>query len=92
LAWDFTGCVDSGIGGEVSVILHNQAYLAYWKEFLVSRGLDVEHGGGYQIDEFGDNPDLANELVDLILKGEKTASCATLYEYQRDYVGLTPSS
>lgn len=34
--------------------------------------------------DFGDSPELAEELVDLILSGKKTATCATVLEYEQE--------
>jgi len=33
---------------------------------------------------FGDSPDMADELADLVKKGIKTASCGSLASYQQD--------
>lgn len=34
--------------------------------------------------QFGDSPELANELADLIIKGIKTASCGSFATYQHE--------
>ncbi|MFO6300017.1 ASCH domain-containing protein [Rahnella selenatireducens] len=34
--------------------------------------------------QFGDSPELANELADLIIKGIKTASCGSFATYQQE--------
>ncbi|MBA0038906.1 ASCH domain-containing protein [Pantoea sp. BIGb0393] len=39
---------------------------------------------GAQAWSFGDNPDMANELADLVKKGIKTASCGSLVAYQAE--------
>lgn len=36
---------------------------------------------GSQAWQIGDNPDMANELADLVMKGIKTASCGSLASY-----------
>ncbi len=35
------------------------------------------------VDSFGDSPELSNMLLDLVLAGTKTATCTSLFEYQR---------
>lgn len=40
----------------------------------------------------GDNPTMANELADLIMKGLKTASCSSLTSYQSEIPPLTVGS
>lgn len=39
---------------------------------------------GSQAWAIGDNPDMANELADLVIKGVKTASCGSLASYQAE--------
>lgn len=56
----------------------------YWNRFLATQDTVTQDDESYLTDEFGDNPELANELVGLILNGTKTASCSLLYEYERD--------
>ncbi|MBL5922189.1 ASCH domain-containing protein [Lelliottia amnigena] len=34
--------------------------------------------------QMGDSPELANTLADLIIRGQKTASCGSLASYQRE--------
>lgn len=45
---------------------------ALWQQL----GLD----GGYDVWSFGDSPALADSLLALVLKGEKTATCGLLWE------------
>jgi uncharacterized protein YhfF len=56
--------------------------LSFWEEFLKS----TESNGNcdFEIDEYGDNPKLRDELVGLILEGKKTASCGSLFHYEYD--------
>lgn len=35
-------------------------------------------------DKFGDSPEMADELLGLILSGEKTATCSSLWEWEYD--------
>lgn len=39
---------------------------------------------GAQAWSIGDNPDMANELADLVIKGIKTASCGSLTSFQAE--------
>jgi uncharacterized protein YhfF len=39
---------------------------------------------GAQAWSFGDNPDMADELADLVMKGMKTASCGSLTSFQAE--------
>lgn len=41
---------------------------------------------------FGDNPDMANELVELVAKGIKTASCGSLASFNADESAPGPGS
>jgi len=61
-----------------------QTYIDYWKRYKKSQGLDVGADEDFLVDEFGDNPALAAELVALVLEGRKTASGGLLIEYEKD--------
>jgi len=41
---------------------------------------------------FGDNPEMANELADLVVKGIKTASCCSLASFNADEAAPGPGS
>jgi len=56
----------------------------FWTDYLTKRGVIGPKLAEPVIDEFGDNPKLANELVGLIMEGKKTASCALMYEYKKE--------
>jgi uncharacterized protein YhfF len=43
----------------------------------VNLGAVPEKYGGLRSFAFGDGPDLANELLDLVIRGVKTATCST---------------
>ncbi|NER79952.1 MAG: ASCH domain-containing protein [Leptolyngbya sp. SIO1D8] len=56
----------------------------YWQTFLnafpqVCRG-DLPD----DVDQFGDTPELANELGQLVLDGLKTATCSALWEWEAE--------
>ena len=61
-----------------------ERYRQYWKEFLESTGRSPIEGEEPPVDEFGDNPELADELVGLVLEGKKTATCGLVIEYEHD--------
>ena len=58
---------------------------AYWHKFLTTLPADSPYHsktpseGGY-----GDSPELANELIQLVLEGKKTATCGALWEYEAE--------
>ena len=65
----------------------------YIKKYLKWAGLDESESKFIFSDKFGDSPKLADELLDLILAGEKTAACSSLWEHEHDgqmvpYVGM----
>jgi uncharacterized protein YhfF len=59
------------------------ACAAYWYHFA-ERSASIDSSEGFEIDVYGDNPRMADELAGLIMDGKKTATCSLLYEYQRD--------
>lgn len=38
----------------------------------------------YLVDQFGDTPELANRLGQLVLQGVKTATCSALWEWEAE--------
>ena len=57
---------------------------AFWREFLATLPPDHHaHSRPIPVAEgFGDNPELAEELGQLIHQGIKTATCASLWEHE----------
>ena len=56
---------------------------AYWQKFLSTLAPDSPyHEKPYAKGGYGDSPELANELVQLILIGKKTATCGSLWEWE----------
>jgi uncharacterized protein YhfF len=56
----------------------------YWQAYLATLSnatLSVEI---YDASQFGDHSDLADKLGNLILKGVKTATCSTLWEWEAE--------
>lgn len=57
---------------------------ALWNEFLASGTDDacVAAGASYAIWAFGDSPDLADRLLELVIAGAKRATCESLDVYR----------
>lgn len=66
----------------------------YYKEYLKSLGKENEFKpNDFIAEQFGDNPKLADDLSNLIIRGVKTATCSSLWEYEAEssaipHVGL----
>jgi uncharacterized protein YhfF len=53
---------------------------AYWQKFLSTLPPDsLHHKKSYAQGGYGDSPELANQLIQLILMGKKTAICSSLW-------------
>lgn len=61
---------------------------AFWLRFLDSLPLDAAPPM-FEAFQFGDNPELAEELATLVLDGVKTATCGDLWSYQVEGESLT---
>ena len=58
---------------------------AYWHKFLSTLPEDSPyHTKAYSEGGYGDSPELANELIQLILIGKKTATCGSLWEWEAE--------
>jgi lipopolysaccharide/colanic/teichoic acid biosynthesis glycosyltransferase/uncharacterized protein YhfF len=55
----------------------------FWNEFL-QHNLHLPADTLYQAWSFGDNPQLADELITLVLVGKKTATASLVWEYEAD--------
>jgi len=56
---------------------------AYWQTFLSTVPSDSPyHAKSFSKGGYGDSPELANELIQLILIGKKTATCGSLWEWE----------
>lgn len=63
------------------------------KQYALSSGISETEASEIKLDKFGDSPEMADELLGLILSGEKTATCSSLWEWEHDnekipYVGM----
>ncbi|MEO8514937.1 MAG: ASCH domain-containing protein [Ignavibacteria bacterium] len=57
----------------------------YYKEYLMSIGKLAEFSpNDFITDSFGDSPELADKLLEPVLKGIKTATCSALWEYENE--------
>ncbi|MEA3337189.1 MAG: ASCH domain-containing protein [Chloroflexota bacterium] len=56
----------------------------FWKTFLNSLPADQRPAGMPEAWHFGDNPALADELLDLVMDGVKTATCGSLWQYEAE--------
>jgi len=54
----------------------------YWQEYIDSQVDSKGIGGTYAIDQFGDSPELAEELAQLVRSQIKTATCSALWEWE----------
>jgi uncharacterized protein YhfF len=58
---------------------------AYWHKFLSTLAEDSPyHIKAYSEGGYGDSPELANELIQLVLIGKKTATCGSLWEWEAE--------
>lgn len=62
-----------------------EAIKAYWQRFLSTLPEDSPYRTRtYSPGGYGDNPQLANELIELVLLGKKTATCSSLWEKEAE--------
>lgn len=52
-----------------------------WEAFRRAAGIDAELAGAFT---FGNSPEMADELADLVLHGPKRATAGMLLDYERD--------
>ena len=56
----------------------------YWQTYLTTLPPASSRTEKYEVEQFGDRPPLADELVNLILQGVKTATCSALWEWEAE--------
>lgn len=62
-----------------------QDVIAYWQKFLSILPPDSSYRTkSYVAESWGDSPELANELGDLIYRDIKTATCSALWEWEAE--------
>jgi uncharacterized protein YhfF len=52
--------------------------------YIQHSGINEEEAGNITIDKFGDSPELADNLLALVLSGEKTATCSSVWEWEHE--------
>ena len=52
---------------------------AFWQAFIATLPPEVDIPGEYEAWSFGDSPEMADELGQLVLSGLKTATCCSLW-------------
>jgi uncharacterized protein YhfF len=68
--------------------MNKQQSEQYWQTYLATRPEDAVVDETYGADQFGDHPQLADELGQLILAGTKTTTCSTLWEWEAEGTAL----
>lgn len=67
------------------LIQENEAAQAFWQRYLETLPADSPvHQERFLADQFGDSPELAEELLALVLAGTKTATCSCLWEWEAE--------
>ena len=59
----------------------------YWQKYLETLSGELspeDKRGAYVAEQFGDSPEMANELGALIASGVKTATCSALWEWEAE--------
>jgi uncharacterized protein YhfF len=56
----------------------------YWQVYLATLPTDLAGSQKFDIVQFGDNPELADELGNLVLVGIKTATCSALWQWEAE--------
>ena len=56
----------------------------FWQNYQTDHPDETTPQEHYVAERFGDNPQLADELVALIVQGVKTATCSALWEWQAE--------
>jgi uncharacterized protein YhfF len=66
-------------------VVTEESLQAYWQKYLATLPPDSPyHAKSYSRGGYGDSPELANELIQLILMGKKTATCGAVWEWESD--------
>jgi uncharacterized protein YhfF len=56
----------------------------YWQAYLATLPDNFSGNETYNVSQFGDYPELADELGQLVLAGVKTATCSALWEWEAE--------
>lgn len=65
----------------------------YLKQFAAHSGISEADALAMKVDKFGDSPQMADELLEPVLSGIKTATCSAVWEWEHEneaipYVGM----
>lgn len=67
---------------------HTEEVTRYWQDYLATLLPGSSDNREPTVDQFGDHPQLADELAQLILAGIKTATCSALWEWEAEDCAL----
>ena len=71
--------------------MSNETVKNYWEKFLASLPPDSPYRGKtYVAEGWGDSPEMADELGTLIAQGLKTATCASVWEWEAEGNPIPP--
>jgi len=57
----------------------------FYTQYLISLGREGNFNPrGFIVDKFGDSPEMADELLEPVLSGLKTATCSALWEWEHE--------
>ncbi len=62
--------------------MNRQNLEQFWQAYLEANLTTTSTQDDFEAEQFGDHPDLANELGQLVLMGTKTATCSALWEWE----------
>ena len=63
----------------------HDANQSFWEAFLATLPAESPYRGkNFQVDNFGDNPKMADELGALVRDGIKTGTCSALWEWEHE--------
>lgn len=66
------------------LLMQNPQVAAYWQSYIASLPVPSNPAEPYVVNQFGDNPALADELGSLVVQGVKTATCSALWEWEAE--------
>ncbi len=69
---------------EITNLMNKEQIEQYWQSYLATTSNASLSNKNYEAHQFGDSAALADELGNLILKGVKTATCSTVWEWEAE--------
>ena len=64
--------------------MHEASISQYWQRYLQTLTVGRAAGSTFRVDQFGDTPELADELGHLVVIGVKTATCSAPWEWEAE--------